>query len=163
MEMFNREQVMQFLPHRDPFLFIDSVDSIELDGWKYGQGIVDRRESVGTKIVASYYCDPGLDIFRGHFPNKPVLPGVIQVEMMAQAASFTIFTVLEKPFETETLDVALTTVTNAKFRKPVTPCMNLKIEAQMMKFRGSMLACDCKVWNDEGLVSEASILASIKF
>ena len=168
MVLFGKDKVMQFLPHRDPFLFVDSVISVELEGWTYGKGIVTQKEVLGTTVTATFHVSEKLDLFQGHFPGKPILPGVIQVEMMAQASSFIFVTLLEDPFTlgpdlAPKMDVALTTISNAKFRKPVTPGMDLTIKATCTKFRGPMMASDCHLFHAGQLVSEASVLASVRF
>ena len=66
----NRKEIESILPHRDPMLLVDSVESLT------------PREH----IVTTFFVDPARDIFRGHFPEEPVLPGVYTVECMAQAA-----------------------------------------------------------------------------
>ena len=97
--LFDKKQVMAFLPHRDPFLFVDSIESIVCGKWQWGQGILaDNRETLGTIITAKYFTRPDLEIFKGHFPGRPIFPGVIQVEMMAQASSFVIVLNHADPF-----------------------------------------------------------------
>ncbi len=68
--ILNRESVKNYLPHRDPFLFVDSVASFEKRG----------------SICATFELKPELPFFKGHFPNMPILPGVIAVEALAQAS-----------------------------------------------------------------------------
>lgn len=161
--LFDKEKVMQFLPHRDPFLFVDSVDSVTLDGWEYGGPVKEPKDTVGAEVRASFFCREDHVIFKGHFPGKPILPGVVQVEMMAQASSFTIVTSHPTPFDSNALDIALMSVSNAKFRKPVLPGMQLNMTATLMKYRGSMMSCDCHLFNEGTLMSECSVLASIKY
>ena len=161
--LFNTEEVKKFIPHRAPFLFIDSVDSIELEGWEFGKGTVDAKNALGGVVTASFFADPALDIFRGHFPGKPVLPGVIQVEMMAQASSFVMAFFIEDPFSENTLDVALTSVNDAKFRKPVLPGMKLDIKARITRYRKPMIVTECEVYCDNQLMSHAIINASVKY
>ena len=66
----NRDQIMNVIPHRDPMLLIDEVIEMNL----------------GESIVAKFYVDPDREIFKGHFPGAPVLPGVYTAEIMAQAS-----------------------------------------------------------------------------
>ena len=168
MALFNKDKVMQFLPHRDPFLFVDSVEEIEIEGWSYGTGIVTPKEVIGALVTAKFKVLESLDLFRGHFPKKPILPGVIQVEMMAQASSFIFVSLIEDPFMADPnlapkMDVALTSITNAKFRKPILPGMDLVIKTTCTKFRGSMVVSDCHLFHQGQLMSEASVLASVRF
>jgi len=161
--MLNKEKVLAFLPHRDPFLFIDSVESIDIDDWEIGKGVIASKNIIGGKIVAHYLPHKELDIFKGHFPGRPVLPGVIQVEMMAQASSFIIFGLLQDPFAKNELELALIAVNDAKFRKPIFPEMDLKIITTCTRYRGNIMASHCQVFHANELMSEASIMASVKF
>ena len=161
--LFDLENVKKFIPHRHPFLFIDSVESIELDNWEFGKGTVDAKSAIGGVVNASYYADPELEIFKGHFPGKPVLPGVIQLEMMAQASSFVMAFFIDDPFSESTLDVALTTINDAKFRKPVLPGMKLDIKAKITRYRRPMIVTECEVFCDNQLMSHATVIASVKY
>ena len=71
MPVLNSEQIKEIIPHRDPFLLIDEV--IELEP--------------GKRVVATKYLKPDEDWFRGHFPGAPVQPGVLMIEMLAQAGA----------------------------------------------------------------------------
>ena len=161
--LFEKEDVKKFIPHREPFLFIDKVRSIDLDGWSFGNGIVEGKAAIGGQVIAEYYVDPNLDLFRGHFPEKPIFPGVIQLEMMAQASSFVMAFFIEDPFGESTLDVALTTINDAKFRKPVLPGMNLEIKATITRYRKPMILTDCEVFCDGQLMSHSKVVASVRF
>jgi 3-hydroxyacyl-[acyl-carrier-protein] dehydratase len=161
--LFNKDQVKDFIPHRDPFLFIDSVDSIKLDNWEFGQKIQNSKDAVGGIITAKFFTDEKLELFKGHFPGKPIFPGVLQVEAMAQASSFVMAFFVDNPFEIDTLDVALARVEDTRFRLPVTPNQELKIEAEIINFRKPIIVTKCRVFHGEDVVSEAKISASIKF
>lgn len=144
-ESLTKEDVLKFLPHRSPFLFVDTVDSI-VDG----------------KVVANFYVDEKMDLFKGHFPGRPVLPGVIQIEMMAQAACMGLKILFQEkdPSSIGKLEVALLKVENAKFRRPILPGMHLKIFAVCTKSRGKTHCYDCHIKNDNEIMSEASLMAS---
>lgn len=158
----NTEQVMNFLPHRDPFLFVDSVDSIQVDGKDVLPGAnCDMKNVIGSSGVIRYRTRKDHSIFKGHFPDYPILPGVVQVEMMAQAASFIMMAFVEKPFEIK-LDVALLGVDSAKFRKPIFPEMDLVIHTKCIKSRGPFISFECKIEHNNELMSEATVLASVK-
>lgn len=160
--ILNTEQVMKILPHRDPFLFIDSVESVKKIDRDLALGeLVDIKDLPGTEVVAHYRTKKDHVIFKGHFPNYPILPGVVQVEMMAQATSFIVILVTDKPMEVK-LDVALLSVTDAKFRKPVLPEMDLKIVTRILKMRGPMITSECKLYHNDQLMSEATVMASLK-
>lgn len=160
--ILNTEQVMQILPHRDPFLFIDSVESVSIPGRTQAEGeVVDVKELVNSEVVAHYRTKKDHAIFKGHFPNFPILPGVVQVEMMAQATSFIVFLIHKRPIEMK-MDVALLAITEAKFRKPVLPEMDLKLITRVLKVRGSIITSECKLYHNDQLMSEATVMASLK-
>jgi 3-hydroxyacyl-[acyl-carrier-protein] dehydratase len=161
--LFNTEEVKKFIPHRDPFLFIDSVQSIDMKGWEFGKGTLDAKDAIGGLVTAHFYADPKMDIFNGHFPGKPVLPGVIQLEMMAQASSFVMAFFIEDPFNESTLDVALTTINDAKFRKPVLPGMKLEIKSKITRYRRPMIVTECELLCDNQLMSHAKVVASVRY
>ena len=155
--LIDKEQVKAFLPHREPFLFIDTVESIS--GPSFAK---DTKELEGVEVKTNYYIGGNHPVFEGHFPGNPILPGVIQVEMMAQTAGFTIAKLYPMPFKDINLKMALLKVENAKFRKPITPDMDLEIVSTCRKFRKQMSTYDCKIYHKGTLMSEASILASFE-
>lgn len=161
--LYNKEQVLAFMPHRDPFLFIDSVKSIEVKDSELidGEVIISMRNLEGAKVIANFFTRPDLEIFRGHFPGNPILPGVVQVEMMAQAACFVVTKLYSDPFNND-MEVALMGINSAKFRKPITPNMNLEIHAVCTKTRGPVMSFDCQIYCDGNIMSESSVLASVK-
>ena len=160
--ILNAEQVKKILPHRDPFLFIDSVESIRIPGQEIVEGkIYDIKELQDVEVVAHYRTKKEHNIFAGHFPDYPILPGVVQVEMMAQATSFIILLLNADPFSMK-MDVALLGINEARFRKPVLPEMDLKIVTKILKARGPMITSECKLYHNDILMSEATVLASLR-
>jgi 3-hydroxyacyl-[acyl-carrier-protein] dehydratase len=161
--LMNNDEVKSFLPHRDPFLFIDSVNEITLPpGVNESEEGLTLKELVGAEIVASFYTREDLSLFRGHFPGNPILPGVIQIEMMAQASCFMSTKVYKNP-ESVRLDVALMGVSQSKFRRPVKPNMDLTIKAKLAKARGPVISYECEITHEGILMSEASVLATVNF
>ncbi|WP_408097662.1 3-hydroxyacyl-ACP dehydratase FabZ family protein [Peredibacter sp. HCB2-198] len=159
----NKEQVMRFLPHRDPFLFIDSVKEVILPEELKGQkGPFTPAQLIGGKSICNFRVDDSVKVLEGHFPGNPILPGVVQVEMMAQAASFLCISTLTKPIEETNLTVALISVDSARFRKPIVPTMDLEIHSVLTKVRGPFQMYDCEIYVAGELMSQCSVMASLK-
>ena len=123
----NIDEIKRLIPHRYPFLLIDKVINI-----------VKNESATGIKNVT--VNEP---YFEGHFPSSPVLPGVLQIESMAQTAAVLVAKSLD--ISDSSALVLLTTIDNAKFRRPVTPgdVMSLCITVQKMrnklwKFKGEV-------------------------
>ena len=125
MFFLNQNQIKEYIPHREPFLFIDElIDIIKL------------KKATGVKTFTL-----NDDFFRGHFPEQPVVPGVILVEMMAQtAAALIAYSIKEETFDKI---VYLMNIDNTKFRKPVFP--NEKIFAKVKALRSKG-----RVWKFQG-------------
>jgi 3-hydroxyacyl-[acyl-carrier-protein] dehydratase len=160
--LMNKKQVMDFLPHREPFLFIDSVKEIILPQELAGKdGPFPSTALVGGKTICTYKVDQSVKVLEGHFPGDPILPGVVQVEMMAQAASFLAIHCRQKP--EDKIEVALLGIDSARFRKPVIPPMELEIHATLSKVRGPIQIYDCQILSQGELISQTTVMASLKF
>ena len=137
------ERIMQMIPHRDPFLMVDEV--IDL---------VPAQSAVGVKHVSAdeYY-------FRGHFPQRPIMPGVLIIETMAQTAAIVVVYTLGPAFEGKL--VYFMSVDEARFRKPVFPGDTLKVHVTKVRNRGNVwkFRGEAKVGNT--LVAEAVYTAMI--
>ena len=107
----NRDEIEKLIPHRPPFLWIDEVVAID-----------------GRKIHARKFLDPSLDVFSGHYPHFPVLPGVLQCEAALQAGAILIAG-LESTGAAQ-VPVA-TRMNNVKFRRLVRPGETLDIEVEL--------------------------------
>lgn len=114
--LMNKEQIMEIIPHRDPFLLIDEVLEME----------------VGVKIKARKYIKEDEFWFKGHFPDYPVTPGVLMVEMLAQAAAVCM---LSKPDMKGKIGL-FGGIDKAKFRRQVVPGDVLDLEVEIIKTRG---------------------------
>jgi len=116
----DRERIMEMIPHRDPFLMIDAVINVTAN-----------EAATGVKHVSpdEYY-------FRGHFPTRPVMPGVLIIEAMAQTAAVLVVHTLGP--ESEGKLVYFMSVENAKFRQPVVPGNTLHIHVTKQQNRGNV-------------------------
>ena len=160
--LLDKKQVMDFLPHRDPFLFIDGVKEIKLPEELKGQtGPFTPTQLVGGVAICVYKVDDSVKVLEGHFPNNPILPGVVQVEMMAQAASF--LALHCRPDKDKKIEVALLGIDSARFRKPIIPPMDLEIHATLTKVRGPIQMYDCSIYSNGDLLSQTTVMASLKF
>jgi 3-hydroxyacyl-[acyl-carrier-protein] dehydratase len=159
--LMNKEQVIDFMPHRAPFLFIDTVTSVDIPDSAKKSASVVSRDLVGSKIVANFKVTKDLEILAGHFPGRPILPGVIQVEMMAQASAFVSLGLNGVDSDDYKVETLLLGVESSKFRKPIVPDMDLEIHAHMDKCRGPIAHYTCEIYCEGKKVSEAKILARL--
>src|SRR2546421_3295402 len=133
-------EIMKILPHRYPFLMVDRI--LRFDG---------ETKCIGLKLVS--INEP---FFEGHFPGHPVMPGVLQIEAMAQVASILMLKVTKSGSGRLGYFVSADEV---KFRKPVFPGDTLVISAELTKTRGKQLAklkCSCSV--HDSIVSECELM-----
>ncbi len=139
------EQVMQYLPHRYPFLLIDRITELEL----------------GKSVTAIKNVTINEPFFPGHFPGSPVMPGVMILEAMAQAAAILSFKT--KNYSPEQIGVVyFAGIDGARFKKPVTPGDQLVLKVEIVReIRG--------IWKYTGraevggaLVAEAELMATLR-
>lgn len=158
----NKEQVKAYIPHREPFLFIDSVRSVQLPEKVLTLDKVTSKDLVGTKVIANFEVKDDLEVLRGHFPGNPILPGVIQVEMMAQAAAFSSLGLTKLNFDKNIrVDTLLLGITSSRFRKPIVPGMNLEIHSLLSQSRGQVAIYSGEIFCDDEKISEAEIMAKL--
>lgn len=118
MPLLNQEQIKEIIPHRDPFLLIDEV--LEMES--------------GVSIKAKKYIKPDEDWFRGHFPQEPVVPGVLMVEMLAQAGGVCMLSLPENKGKIG----YFAAINNTKFKGKVSPGDELILEFTVLKTRSSI-------------------------
>ncbi len=116
MAVMDKEQIKEVIPHRDPFLLIDSIEEME----------------VGKRVVATKYMSPDEFWFKGHFPDYPVVPGVLMLEMCAQAGAVAMLALPENKGKIGFFGG----VKEAKFRRQVVPGDTLRIEVEIIKIKG---------------------------
>ena len=137
------EDIKRLLPHRAPFLFIERLTDI-----------VPNESATAYKAVS--YNEPH---FQGHFPNFSVMPGVLIVEAMAQAAGALVMHSLG--WTAENRRVFFMTIDNARFRKPVTPGDMLRMPVKAIRRRGPVWKFSGQAFVDDVLCAEAEFSAMI--
>jgi len=136
-------RIKELIPHRYPFLLIDGIQTLTPD-----------ESATGIKNVS--VNEP---FFEGHFPDRPVMPGVLIIESMAQTAGCLVVASLGK--ESEGKLVYFMIIENARFRKPVVPGDRLVINVQKLRSRGSVFKFSGKAFVGEVLAAEATFSAMI--
>ena len=143
LESWDIAQIMQAIPHRYPFLLVDRMVEV-----------VRGESAVGIKNVTMN--EP---FFQGHFPQAPVMPGVLIVECMAQTAGVLVVETLGPQARGKL--VYFMTIENAKFRKPVVPGDQLRVHVQKERARGNIWKFSAEAKVDGKVVAEATYSAMI--
>lgn len=139
------KEIMQLIPHRYPMLLIDKIT-----------GIIPEKEATGIKNVSMNEW-----FFQGHFPEFPVMPGVLIIEAMAQtAAAFVVKTFNLNEDGKEKITYFMS-IEEAKFRKPVLPGDTLKLKVSVLQNRANIWRMKCEAWVGDVLTDEAIIKAMI--
>lgn len=138
----SKEQIKEIIPHRDPFLLLDEI----IDG-KPGEDIT----AIKNVTHDDYF-------FKGHFPGKPIMPGVLILECMAQASCFLQFNTVKNP---EQKMMLLSMVNQAKFIKKVVPGDKLIIFVELIKYKLRSARIKGNVKVDGEVVAKADFMATV--
>jgi beta-hydroxyacyl-ACP dehydratase FabZ len=134
--------ILKVLPHRYPFLLVDGIEEME-----------SRKRVVGIKNVT--FNEP---FFQGHFPGKPVMPGVLIIEAMAQTGGVLLLS--EIPDRDQKL-IMLVAVDRVRFRRPVLPGDRLKMEMVVVAIRDTFCKMDGKAFVGADLAAEATMMCKM--
>lgn len=142
MASVEQDEIQTLLPHRYPFLLVDRVKEFE-----------PHKRIVGLKNVT--VNEP---FFQGHFPGRPVMPGVLIIEAMAQAGGVLVF---KSGGPVGRTVMYLTGIDEAKFRKPVVPGDQLRFEIEVLKKRPPFWKMQGKAFVENEVVCEAMVTAMV--
>ena len=140
--MFDINSILNLLPHRYPFVLVDRIIDI----------------TPGEKLTAYKNVTINEPFFQGHFPSQPVMPGVLVLEAMAQAGAFLVLNSVDDPLKKNMFFSALS---DAKFRHPIIPGDQLRLEMSIDKFKLETALIVGKGYVGEKLVAEAKIKATV--
>src|SRR5579863_9077155 len=140
--ILDTNEIQKILPHRYPFLMVDAI--LEMERFK---------RIVGVKNVS---INEG--VFQGHFPGQPILPGVLILEAMAQTGGLLLLQ--EVPDREEKL-LYFVAVDDARFRRPVVPGDQLKVEMKVISWRGDFCKLEGRATVDGQLAAEATLMCKM--
>lgn len=118
MTRLNREQIKEIIPHRDPFLLVDEVEELV----------------PGERCVALKHVQPDEYYFQGHFPGNPIMPGVLQIEALAQAGAIAALSLPENKGKL----VLFAGIDGVRFKRIVLPGETVRLEVEMTRMRGAI-------------------------
>ena len=142
--IWDKEKIKSILPHREPFLFIDEI--IEIDGTQ--------------KVVAVKYINKNESFFQGHFPDKPVMPGVLIIEAMAQA-SIILYSIVKPKIAGTHPDYYLGKV-KAEFLSPVFPGDKLVLEINSAKITDEAGVVDALARVGDKIIAKANLVFGVR-
>jgi 3-hydroxyacyl-[acyl-carrier-protein] dehydratase len=139
--MMDVKEIQKLLPHRYPFLLVDKIIEIEL----------------GKKAVAIKNVTINEQFFQGHFPGNPIMPGVLIIEALAQVAGILAF----RSEESAGKAVYFMSIEKAKFRKPVVPGDQLRLEVTILQNRGNVWKFAGNALVSDKIAAEADFTAMV--
>ena len=142
--LMDKEAIKKVIPHRDPMLLVDTVEELV----------------PGECITATFWVDPAREIFAGHFPGDPVLPGVYTVECMAQTADILLLS-CERYAGKVPLFLGIDAV---KFRSKIVPGDTIEMRAVLMKERPekAIATCHAEVYDNDELAAEGDVTLAMR-
>ncbi|HEX2695155.1 MAG TPA: 3-hydroxyacyl-ACP dehydratase FabZ [Acidobacteriota bacterium] len=140
--MISIEGILKVLPHRYPFLLVDRVKELH----------------PGRSIVALKNVSIGEPFFQGHFPDKKIMPGVLLIEAIAQAGGILLFHSIPDP---EHKFFVLSKIDKAKFRRPVVPGDQLRLEAEILKLKNKFCHLRGRATVEGEVAAEGEMVAGL--
>jgi 3-hydroxyacyl-[acyl-carrier-protein] dehydratase len=137
--------ILEHLPHRYPFLLVDRVLSLEK----------------GKNIVAIKNVTINEPYFVGHFPHLPVMPGVLQIEALAQAAGILSFQTMDKKSDANSI-YYFVGIDEARFKRPVVPGDQLRLEVEITKMRAGIWKYSGRTLVDGQVACEAQLMCTLR-
>ena len=137
MSLMKTKEIMEIIPHRQPFMLVDTIEELEMG-----------KKAVGKKCVS--YNEP---FFAGHFPGEPVMPGVLILEALAQVGAVAILSQPENKGKTAYFGA----INSAKFKGKVVPGDVLMLETEIIKAKGPIGVGSAKAYVDGKVVAQAEL------
>ena len=141
---FSKEEIKAIIPHRDPMLLVDTVEEMV----------------PGDHIVTTFFIDSDREIFRGHFPGEPVLPGVYSVECMAQSADILLLS-MERYAGKVPLFLG---INNVRFLRKILPGDTIEIHARLASERAekAIATCSAEIYNHGELAATGDVTLAMR-
>ena len=142
--MIGIQEIMDILPHRYPFLLVDRILEMEM----------------GKRIVGIKNVTMNEPFFQGHFPGRPIMPGVLIIEAMAQTGGVLALKTVP-PEQVKNKVILFMSIDKAKFRKPVVPGDQLRFEIDVVRQRSNIMSLKAQALVDGAVAAEAEMMAMI--